>query len=95
VTHVYVTCSATVEGAHDCAVRVGDDPAATVHRVRVTPESLRRYGGDHPDVQTLVRDSFAFLLEREPRESVLRSFELSDIERYFPEYSREITRTTS
>jgi hypothetical protein len=95
VTHVHVTCSATTHGAHDCAVRVGDDPAATVHQVRVSPESLSRYGGPHPDVQTLVRDSFAFLLEREARESILRRFEISDIERYFPEYPVEITRATS
>jgi hypothetical protein len=34
----------------------------------------------------LVRESFVFLLEREPVESILRTFDLSVIERYFPEY---------
>jgi hypothetical protein len=34
----------------------------------------------------LVRESFVFLLEREPVESILRSFDLSVIEGYFPEY---------
>jgi hypothetical protein len=41
-------------------------------------------------VDDLVRASFGFLLEREPRESILRSFDLSAISRYFPEYEREI-----
>jgi hypothetical protein len=40
----------------------------------------------------VVEASFAFLLEREPRESILRSFDLSEISRYFPEYERELRR---
>jgi len=34
----------------------------------------------------LVRRSFEFLLEKEPKESVLHQFNLRDIERYFPSY---------
>ena len=37
-------------------------------------------------------ESFRFLLEREPKESILRSFDLTVISRYFSEYEREITR---
>ena len=40
--------------------------------------------------EQLVEASFAFLLEREPKESILRSFELPVIARYFPEYERRI-----
>jgi len=45
-------------------------------------------GADHP--VDLVRRSFEFLLAREPKESILSSFELPVIARYFPEYEREI-----
>jgi hypothetical protein len=38
------------------------------------------------DAITLVRDSFLFLLEREPSSSILPRFALSEIARYFPEY---------
>ncbi|MCJ7709967.1 MAG: hypothetical protein MUQ32_03970 [Chloroflexi bacterium] len=38
----------------------------------------------------LVRRSFAFLLAREPKESILRRFDLLLIGRYFPEFEREI-----
>jgi hypothetical protein len=37
-----------------------------------------------------VEESFRFLLEREPKESILRRFNLTVISRYFPEYEREI-----
>jgi hypothetical protein len=36
--------------------------------------------------EELVRDSFAFLLGRESKEAILREFDLSVIQRYFPEY---------
>ena len=40
----------------------------------------------------MVRRSFEFLLEREPPESILRSFDLTVIGRYFPDYERVIHR---
>jgi hypothetical protein len=42
--------------------------------------------------EDLVRRSFDFLLEREPKEAILRSFDLPVIGLYFPEYETEITR---
>jgi hypothetical protein len=42
------------------------------------------------DPARLVEQSFRFLLEREPVTSILPSFDLTVIERYFPEYRREI-----
>ena len=38
----------------------------------------------------LVEESFRFLLEREPVTSIMGSFDLNVIERYFPEYPRDI-----
>jgi hypothetical protein len=64
---------------------------ATTHRVRISAAELERYYGAG-DVAELVRRSFAFLLEREPSTSILREFDLSVIERYFPEYATEIRR---
>ena len=42
--------------------------------------------------EALVAESFRFLLEREPPESILRSFELPIIGRYFADYAEEIRR---
>ncbi len=63
----------------------------TTHRVRVSRAERERYGSE--DVADLVRRSFEFLLAREPNNAILREFDLSTIERYFPEYAREIRRS--
>ncbi len=52
---------------------------------------VRRYGGDVAP-ERLLTESFRFLLEREPNESILRAFDLPVIERYFPGYPREIPK---
>jgi hypothetical protein len=78
------------DGDWQCDVTVGDDPAATSHAVTVSRETLRQLAPADPDAARLVAESFRFLLEREPRESILRSFDLPLIGRYFPEWEREI-----
>ena len=42
--------------------------------------------------EELVRESFVYLLEREPRESIMRAFELPIIARFFGDYPDEISR---
>jgi hypothetical protein len=65
-----------------------NDRETTKHRVRISRAERKRYGGE--DVADLVRRSFEFMLARESNTSILREFDLSTIERYFPEYAREI-----
>ena len=86
---VSVVCRLTPDG-FNCDVRVGSDTEATRHEVSVTQEDLARLAPGHYDPEELVAASFAFLLEREPRESILRRFELPVIERYFPGYEKQI-----
>ncbi len=69
-------------------VEVSEGSGKTSHTVSVSEDAHRRYGGE-AGVEELVRRSFEFLLEREPKESILRSFDLPVIARYFPEYDRE------
>ena len=66
--------------------------ASTNHAVSMTSADLARYapGGATPD--DLVRRSFEFLLAREPKDSILRQFDLAVIGRYFPDYEAAITR---
>lgn len=61
----------------------------THHTVTVSAAELARWGREG-DVETLVRRSFDFLLEREPATAILRRFDLSAVQRYFPEYDREM-----
>jgi hypothetical protein len=73
-----------------CRVTLSDERGRSVHRVRVRRGDLDRYapGAGGPD--DLVRRSIEFLLEREPRTSILSSFDLPVIGRYFPDYERTI-----
>jgi hypothetical protein len=71
------------------AVTVEDARGASTHEVTVWPSDVARYAPDATP-EALLEASFAFLLEREPKESILRRFELPVIERYFPEYPRQI-----
>ena len=58
----------------------------------VTQADLDRWGKgqDEAAVEDLVRRSFEFLLRREPATSILRTFDLSVIQTYFPEYDDEL-----
>jgi hypothetical protein len=75
-------------------VEVEQDGLRTQHTVSVSPADAERWGrGDTDgDIEELVRRSFDFLLDREPATSILRSFELSVIQRSFQEYDRVIRR---
>ena len=53
---------------------------------------LARLDPGASDPSDLVRRSFAYLLEREPKESILGAFELTVIGRYFPEWERTVRR---
>ena len=71
---------------------MGTDPASTRHLFLVSRQELADLAPGHYDPEELVRSSFDFLLRREPREAILRQFELSVIERYFPGYADDIRR---
>ncbi|HXN90921.1 MAG TPA: hypothetical protein VN906_05490 [Candidatus Sulfotelmatobacter sp.] len=81
-------------GVWSCQVTVDQGGHRTEHVVTVTGADLERWGhstgSPRGDVEDLVARSFEFLLRREPASSILRSFDLAVIQRYFPEYDREM-----
>lgn len=81
----------THESADDYTVEVRDAGGSSRHRVTVPADDLERYAGD-ASAEELLEESFRFLLEREPKEAILSHFEISVIERYFPEYPKVIGR---
>lgn len=91
MTTIDVRCDGAPAGGWRCAVSLLDDGRpVSEHTVTVSPGDLGRLapGADEPTV--LVRASFEFLLEREPPTSILRTFQIDAIGRYFPEYESEI-----
>jgi hypothetical protein len=77
-----------------CTVSVDHAGQRTRHAVTVGPADVDRWadGNKREDVESLVTRSFDFLLERESPSSILSSFDLSVIQRYFPEYDRAFRR---
>ena len=71
----------------DVVVREGDP--STEHAVTLSKSDLERLGGGRTP-EAFVRDCFAFLLERESRESILSSFDVGVIGRFFPEFEHAI-----
>lgn len=82
----------TVEeiGTHSFRVTVAEGGSSTSHEVSVDPSDAATLGGGG-DPARLVEASFRFLLEREPKESILSRFDLGVITRYFPEYPSRIS----
>ena len=70
-------------------VEVRDGDSTTEHDVTVSARDFERLAGTRTP-EAFVRDCFAFLLERETKESILRTFDVSAIGRYFPEFERTI-----
>jgi hypothetical protein len=70
--------------------KITDGKLETSHVVSVPSGFGRALGLAGTSDEDLVRVSFLFLLDREPATSILASFSLDVISRYFPEYRREI-----
>ena len=67
-----------------------EDRAITTHTVTVKPNDYQHLTEGAIPVEKLVENSFEFLLQRESNTSILRSFDLMVIGRYFPEYEKTI-----
>jgi hypothetical protein len=92
MTTITVRCSGHAPAGWTCRVTLtdGSRPVSS-HEVRVRAADLRRLARSSADPTQLVERSFEFLLEREPPQSILRSFDLMEIARYFPDYEATIT----
>ena len=76
--------------AFDVTVREGGGESR--HRVTMTKETHRRLGGGEATPERCLDAAFRFLLDREPKESILGRFDVTVISRYFPEFERELPR---
>lgn len=74
----------------NCSVDLEEAGGASRHQVHVAPRDLERWGRPSESPDELVKRAFDFLLARETPGQILKSFELADIQRYFPEFDREI-----
>ena len=64
--------------------------AKTTHAVTVTDQSLTDLTDDNATKAQLLEFSFRFLLEREPNTSILSSFDINVISKYFFDYKDKV-----
>jgi hypothetical protein len=62
----------------------------TMHMVTMQTDYAQKLTDGRISNTELLKKSFEFLLQRESNTSILRSFDLSVISRYFPEFEHEI-----
>jgi hypothetical protein len=91
MAHIDVSCVTTFDGWL-CQVEVTEGKSDTHHSVTLTRADFQRLTTSGGTPQDLVRRSFEFLLAHESKESILRSFALPEIGRYFHGYEGEIRK---
>lgn len=91
MTAIDVRCVPEATGWR-CSATIDDGHGTSAHDVTVATEEADALAAaaDQSDVERLVYETVAFLLEREPKEAILRAFDLSVVGRYFPDYEDEI-----
>jgi hypothetical protein len=70
-------------------VTVRDANSESHHQVTMQRKVCEKLGGGHTPERVL-EAAFRFLLDREPKESILGRFDVSVIGQYFPEFEREL-----
>ena len=74
-------------------MQVTEPNGQTRHSVRLNQHDFEQLtAGKETTPEELVKKSFEFLLEHEPKHHILRQFELPTIGRYFPDYPAEIRK---
>lgn len=66
--------------------------STTEHEVSVDATYAQKLTRGKISTAELVKQSFVFLLARESNSSILSRFDLTVINRYFPEFEREISQ---
>ena len=93
MSNIDVQERAETDAGWEYEVIVHNKSDETVHLVTVPRDYYEELTGGVIKPEALVQKSFMFLLEREPKEAILSSFELPLISEYFPEYETEIVAT--
>jgi hypothetical protein len=92
VTEIEVTRADVEQFMSRFNVRVAEDDSATEHVVTLSGTDYERIGKGFRSPEAFVRECFAYLLEREPKEDILTSFDISQIRIHFPEFEVDIAQ---
>jgi hypothetical protein len=67
-------------------VMVRDARGESRHRVTIQADEVRRWARFGAEPSRCVEAAMRFLIDREPKESILSAFDMRVVRRYFPEF---------
>jgi rhamnose utilization protein RhaD (predicted bifunctional aldolase and dehydrogenase) len=76
-------------------VTVSVGTSETRHHVTMARDTCKRLSMGTHTPEHCIKAAFKFLLDREPKESILRRFDITVISHYFPEFEHELPRYLS
>ena len=71
-------------------VEVIEGTSRTVHEVTLSEKDHRKLTREKCTPRQCIQAAFEFLLEREDKESILSEFDVSVIQRFFPEFPKAL-----
>jgi len=93
MSEIKITSTTENNYGWECRVKVIDeDKTKTEHLVTIPLPTYVRLTGKQYPVEKLVEKSFAFLLTKEPKESILGQFTLDQIGEYFPDWENKMIK---
>ncbi|MEX1014060.1 MAG: hypothetical protein WDZ80_02785 [Candidatus Paceibacterota bacterium] len=78
-----------IDDGWEFIVQIGDSENYQ-YKVHLNEEYYKKLTDEEIKPGQLIEKSFQFLLEREPKTSILKEFNLEIINKYFPEYEENI-----
>ena len=73
-------------------VEIIQGKSRTSHQVTMSKATYEKLTGGKVTPEACVQKSFEFLLEQEPKESILRQFDITEISYYFPDFEQQLKR---
>src|SRR5579884_803609 len=70
-------------------VIVGEDHSETMHEVTMSESIYKKLTGGKISPERCIQAAFQFLLDREPKESILSRFDVTAISKYFPSFEQD------
>ncbi len=73
-------------------VTVREGKSTTQHRVTMTQATHQKLTGGKVSAARCIEAAFKFLLDHEPKESILSRFDVTVISTYFPAFERKLVK---
>ncbi len=74
------------------SVKVVDGKSSTEHQVTMDEKTYQQLSEGKVSAEACVEGAFRFLLDREPKEAILRQFDITKILYYFPEFDKMLSK---